>query len=117
MISIYELAKITKRSEVGLYMYMLKQNKDVDYQNIPENGFKTKKEALEAGADIIMLDNMSINEMKEAVKLINKNAIVEASGNVNLSTVKEIASTGVDIISSSAIVAKAPTLDLGLDCD
>ena len=44
MISIYELAKITKHSEVGLYRYMLKQNKDVDYQNIPENGFKTKKE-------------------------------------------------------------------------
>ena len=43
MISIYELAKITKSSEVGLYLYMLKQNKDVDYQNIPENGFKTKK--------------------------------------------------------------------------
>ena len=75
------------------------------------------KEALSCKANIIMLDNMSINEMKEAVKLINKNAIVEASGNVNLSTVKEIASTGVDIISSSAIVAKAPTLDLGLDCD
>lgn len=44
MISICELSKITKRSEVGLYGYMLKQNKDVDYQNIPENGFKTKKE-------------------------------------------------------------------------
>jgi nicotinate-nucleotide pyrophosphorylase (carboxylating) len=62
-----------------------------------------------------MLDNMSVNIMKDAVGLINCRAIVEASGNVNLMTVKEIASTGVDIISSSAIVAKAPTLDLGLD--
>ena len=53
--------------------------------------------------------------MKKAVKLINHQAIVEASGNVNLSTVNAIASTGVDIISSSAIVAKAPTLDLALD--
>ena len=44
MISIYELAKITNKSEVTLYKQMLKQNKDVDYQNIPENGFKTKKE-------------------------------------------------------------------------
>ncbi len=73
------------------------------------------KEALICGADIIMLDNMSIDMMKEAVKLIDHKAIVEASGNVNINTLKDIASTGVDIISSSAIVAKAPTLDLGLD--
>ena len=74
------------------------------------------KEALACGADIIMLDNMNIDTMKNCVEIINGKAIVEASGNVNLSTVREIASTGVDIISSSAIVAKAPTLDLGLDC-
>ena len=73
------------------------------------------KEALNCGVDIIMLDNMSIETMREGVKLINHKAIVEASGNVNQSTIKDIASTGVDIISSSAIVAKAPTLDLGLD--
>lgn len=72
-------------------------------------------EALECGADIIMLDNMPVENMKKAVQMINKTAIVEASGNVNLSTVNEIASTGVDIISSSAIVAKAPTLDIALD--
>ena len=74
------------------------------------------KEAISCGADIIMLDNMSLDTMSECVKLINGKAIVEASGNVNLDTVKSIAVTGVDIISSSAIVAKAPTLDLGLDC-
>lgn len=73
------------------------------------------KEAVECKADIIMLDNMSCELMKECVEYINNRAIVEASGNVNLKTVKEIAATGVDIISSSAIVAKAPTLDLGLD--
>ena len=73
------------------------------------------KEALECGVDIIMLDNMTPDQMKEGVNLINGRAIVEASGNVSLSTIHEIASTGVDIISSSAIVAKAPTLDLGLD--
>ena len=72
-------------------------------------------EALNCGADIIMLDNMTIDEMKTAVQKINGAAIVEASGNVNLDTLRDIASTGVDIISSSAIVAKAPTLDLGLD--
>jgi len=73
------------------------------------------REALNCGVDIIMLDNMSIDSMKECVKLIGGKAITEASGNVKLETVKEIASTGVDIISSSAIVAQAPTLDLGLD--
>ncbi len=73
------------------------------------------KEAIDSGADIIMLDNMSVDKMKTAVQEINGKAIVEASGNVNIDTLKEIASTGVDIISSSAIVAKAPTLDLGLD--
>lgn len=73
------------------------------------------KEALPLGVDIIMLDNMTTEQMKEAVKLINHKAIVEASGNVNLATVKQIAQCGVDIISSSAIVAKAPTLDIGLD--
>lgn len=73
------------------------------------------EEALNCGVDIIMLDNMTTDEMKTAIEKINGAAIIEASGNVNLTTLKEIASTGVDIISSSAIVAKAPTLDLGLD--
>ena len=72
-------------------------------------------QAVKAGADIIMLDNMSIDNMKYAVKLIAGSAIIEASGNVKLATVNEIASTGVDIISSSAIVAKAPALDIALD--
>lgn len=73
------------------------------------------KEALVCRADIIMLDNMTLEQMKECVDLINGQAIVEASGNVNINSVRDIAATGVDIISSSAIVAKAPTLDLGLD--
>jgi nicotinate-nucleotide pyrophosphorylase len=73
------------------------------------------KEALPLGVDIIMLDNMSLEQMKEAVKLIEGRAIVEASGNVHLDTVRKIAECGVDIISSSAIVAKAPTLDIALD--
>ena len=73
------------------------------------------KEALPLGVDIIMLDNMSLEQMKEAVELINHRAIVEASGNVHLETVRKIAECGVDVISSSAIVAKAPTLDIALD--
>lgn len=73
------------------------------------------KEALEAGADIIMLDNMTPEQMSECVRLIDKKAVIEASGGVSIETVEEIAKTGVDIISTSAIVAKAPTLDLAFD--
>ena len=73
------------------------------------------KEAVSVNADIIMLDNMPVSTMKQAVEIIAGRAVIEASGNVTLNTVNEIASTGVDIISSSAIVAKAPTLDLALD--
>jgi len=75
------------------------------------------KEALECGVDIIMLDNMTLDEMKHAVNIINHKAIVEASGNVNIQNLRNIAMTGVDIISSSAIVAKAPTLDIALDIE
>lgn len=73
------------------------------------------QEAINCKVDIIMLDNMSLDEMKKACELINGRAIVEASGGVNIETIATIASTGVDIISTSAIVAKAPTLDLALD--
>lgn len=76
---------------------------------------KQVQEALDCNVDIIMLDNMSLDEMRESVKLINKKAIVEASGCVNLDNIESIAKTGVDIISTSAIVTKAPTLDLAFD--
>lgn len=77
--------------------------------------FEQVKEAVEVGADIIMLDNMDLAAMKKSVEYIANRAIVEASGNVNLDTINSIAACQVDIISSSAIVAKAPTLDLALD--
>lgn len=73
------------------------------------------KEALDVGADIIMLDNMPLGDMKKCVKLINGRAIVEASGGVREDVLIEIAKTGIDIISTSAIVACAPTLDLAFD--
>ena len=72
------------------------------------------KEALEAGAEVIMLDNMGIDEMKQAVSYINGRAIVEASGNVTLENLKEIAATGVDIISSGAITHQAKAMDLSM---
>lgn len=83
---------------------------EVETQSITE-----VKQALEAGADIIMFDNMQIEEMKEAVSLINNQAITEASGTVTIENVNKIASTGVDYISTSAITAKAGIIDIGLD--
>src|SRR5574344_867035 len=76
---------------------------------------KQVKEALSLGVEIIMLDNMGLDEMKQACEMIKNRAIVEASGNITLETIGDVASCGVDVISTSAIVAKAPTLDLGLD--
>ena len=73
------------------------------------------REAVEAKADIIMLDNMSCDLMKECVTIIGDKALIEASGNVTIETIGNIAKTGVDVISSSAIVAKAKTLDVALD--
>jgi len=71
-------------------------------------------EALAAGADIIMLDNMTIPLMKESVALINGRALTEASGGVNLATVRAIAETGVDIISVGALTHSAPAMDISM---
>ena len=72
------------------------------------------REALEAGADIIMLDNMSIEEMREAVKLIDGRAETECSGNVTADNIKELISTGVNYISSGALTHSAPILDISM---
>ena len=72
------------------------------------------EEALAAGADIIMLDNMSVEDMKKAVKLIGGKALTECSGNVTRENIKNIISTGVDYVSSGALTHSAPILDLSL---
>lgn len=72
------------------------------------------KEALEAGADIIMLDNMSIEDMKEAVKLTAGRAETECSGNVTKENVAKLTDIGVDYISSGALTHSSPILDLSL---
>lgn len=72
------------------------------------------REALEAGADIIMLDNMSLEQMKEAVELIGERALTEASGGVNLDTVADIAATGVDLISVGALTHSSGAVDISM---
>ncbi len=72
------------------------------------------REALEAGADIIMLDNMSVADMKKAVEMIGGRALTECSGNVTLENVARVKETGVDFVSSGALTHSAPILDLSL---
>jgi nicotinate-nucleotide pyrophosphorylase (carboxylating) len=72
-------------------------------------------EALKAGVDVIMLDNMSVADMKKAVDLVNGRTRIEASGGIRLETIRPIAETGVDYISTSKITQAAAAVDIGLD--
>lgn len=78
---------------------------------------KQLKEALEAGADIIMLDNMDNETMTEAVKVTNGRAILEASGNMGEKNLKDVAATGVDVISIGALTHSVKALDISLKFD
>jgi nicotinate-nucleotide pyrophosphorylase (carboxylating) len=72
-------------------------------------------QAADAGADIILLDNMNLRQLRAAVKLVKGRARTEASGGVNLKTVRAIAATGVDFISAGALTHSARAVDIGLD--
>jgi nicotinate-nucleotide pyrophosphorylase (carboxylating) len=76
---------------------------------------KQVEQALSAGADVILLDNMSLDEMRAAVFFVNGRAKTEASGGVNLQTVRAIAETGVDFISVGALTHSARAVDIALD--
>lgn len=82
---------------------------------VETKNLKEVKAALTTKADIIMLDNFKIDDMKSAVKLINGKCKVEASGGVNFETVKEIAETGVDFISVGALTHSVNALDISLE--
>ncbi len=122
----------------GLYdMFLIKDNhiaaagsitkainacKDYNKQNdknfkieVETTNLKEVEEALSCNPDIIMLDNFEISEMQKAVKLINNRCQIEASGMVNIDTVKEIAETGVDFISVGALTHSVKALDISLE--
>ncbi len=82
---------------------------EVETRNIDE-----VKEALECNVNVIMLDNMSTEQMKEAVELINERAKTEASGNVTLENIREVAETGVDIISLGALTHSVSAFDISM---
>jgi len=100
---------ISKAVQIVRSKYQAKFKVEVETSNLHE-----VREALKAGADIIMLDNMTVEMMKEAVIIINSKAITEASGGITLDTVGEIAETGVDFISVGALTHSSPALDIGL---
>jgi len=83
---------------------------EVETTNLPQ-----VEEAIGCGVDIIMLDNFNLTDMRKAVELINGKCLIEASGNVNLDNVKQIAETGVDFISVGAITHSAKALDISLE--
>jgi nicotinate-nucleotide pyrophosphorylase (carboxylating) len=75
------------------------------------------REALNEGVDAVLLDNMSLQELREAVSLIGGRLTTEASGGVTFETIAQIAETGVDLISVGALTHSAPVLDVGLDIE
>ncbi len=85
---------------------------EVEVSNLEE-----LKEALECNVDIIMLDNMSLEDMKEAVKLVNGKVKLEASGNITLDNIREVALTGVDFISTGATIHSSKWLDISMRLD
>jgi nicotinate-nucleotide pyrophosphorylase (carboxylating) len=74
-------------------------------------------EAAEAGADIIMFDNMGLEDMRQAVQLIKGRALIEASGGITLDRVRAVAETGVDLISIGALTHSVKALDISLELD
>ena len=78
------------------------------------SSLKQVEEALEAGADVIMLDNMNVQQIKEATAYIDGRAVVEVSGNVKKSVLKSLADTGADIISAGALTHSARCVDISM---
>jgi nicotinate-nucleotide pyrophosphorylase (carboxylating) len=85
---------------------------EVEVRTVPE-----ALEAAEAGADIVMLDNMNLEDMRKAVKSIHGRALIEASGGIRLDNVRAIAKTGVDFISVGALTHSAKALDISLELE
>ena len=75
------------------------------------------QEALDAGAHIIMLDNMSLDAMRQGVEMVNGRAILEASGGINMETARAVAETGVDLISIGSLTHSVKALDMSLDLE
>ena len=100
-----QAAVVAVKAGVG---HMIKIEVEVDRQD-------QIREALEAGADVILLDNMSPEELTEAVGIIADAALTEASGGITSQTLGAVAASGVDFISMGALTHSAPRLDVAMD--
>ena len=112
------LAILTAQSGLGVTEALLRvraQLSHTTHLEVEVDRIDQIEPVLAAGVDTIMLDNFTLNELREGVALVAGRAIVEASGNVSLQTVRAIAETGVDVISSGALTHSVRSLDLGLD--
>jgi len=98
-----------KESVLKAKRQCIHQKVEVEVKNLEE-----LEEAISAGADIVMLDNMDIETMKKAVKIANGRVLIEASGGVNLENIREIASTGVNFISIGALTHSAKAVDISM---
>jgi nicotinate-nucleotide pyrophosphorylase (carboxylating) len=97
--------KAINRAKRGHHLFKI----EVEVRN-----HKELQEAIEAGADIVMLDNMSIDDIKKAVKIARGRVMLEASGNISLDNVRDVAETGVDLISIGELTHSAPAVDISL---
>ncbi len=110
--------KVMKRSGIVLKEIVEKARSEAPHTlsvEVEVENLNQVREAIEASADIILLDNMSISLITEAVKLAKGKAIVEASGRMNLGNIREVAATGVSIISVGALTHSSNALDISLD--
>lgn len=94
---------------------VLKRYRDGVPIEVEVTNFKEVREAVEAGADIIMLDNMDAAKIRKSLKMIKDMALVEVSGGVTLANIREIAATGVDFISVGALTHSAPSVDISME--
>lgn len=92
-----------------------KEYRDAVPVEVEVTDFSELREALEAGAEVIMLDNMSVPMMKKAVGLIGKKALVEASGNVDIDNIRAVAATGVDFVSVGGLTHSARAIDISME--
>ena len=103
----FRIGEVVKRAHLGA-SHMIKVEIEVET-------LEQLEEVLDAGADLVLLDNMDPEQMETAVKITGGRALLEASGGITLETVRDVASTGVDIISVGALTHSAPSLNISLD--
>ena len=101
------IGEVVKRARAGA-SHMIKV--EIEVETIAQ-----LREVLDAGADLVLLDNMSSERMRKAVEIADGRAVLEASGGITLDTVRGIAETGVDIISVGALTHSAPAMNVSLD--